>query len=941
MATQANLDLAQQLYVAYYGRPADPKGLTYWADQIEAKSVENVVNAFGTSEEFDARFGDQTNEQLVNNLYNQMFGRNAELEGLNYYSEQLASGESTLAEIALDIANGAQNEDATALSNKVAVADAFTTDIDTTEEVLAYQGTDAAQAARDFLSTVDETTDPAAVNVEAELAELVNNNDQNPGQAFTLTTGIDTSPAFDGGAGDDTYVGTDATYTTGDDLNGGDGSDTLKLVFANANSAAVDLTSIENVSIRDLNGNTVDASAWSGVTSLTNDRSSADVTVQDMAALPSISIVQGNGSDTIVTTTADLSGSADALTVNTTSANVGNVQVSNATTTTDTVEKLTIVNSGDSVIGAVTDTVGTPNLAALTSLSVSGSGSVDLDNSTYSGLTSVDSAGVAMALAVDNSGATAGTDTSISSTGADDSVTLTGANGAAGDAAVTSVSLGDGDNTVSVTAGSSLQEASVETGAGDDTITLDVSAATVNTSTASVTSGDGADTVTVTADADVALTANLGGGDDTLTIDAINATTDVTDAIDAGAGTDTLRATSTQMNTIGADADQVATLSNFEQMAISDGLADDQDLTAFGFDRITLESTVAGAATVTMASGNTIEFGSLGDNAAGGVVTAAVDGASDAGSFDDQVNIEANVDFAGATAFTARVDTAFVETVDVSVTDTDTDTAGTGAATVTLDSANRVDTINVAADQATTVAEGSANFTALNTFDASASSAGVTFSGANASQGVVFTGGTGADVLTGSGYADQMSGGDGKDTLSGGAGNDTIDGGAGADTIDGGAGNDTIDAGAGDDTVKSSAGADSITLGAGSDTVVYGAKADSSSANTDTVTDFTAGSDTLNFKAIVNGAASFNSTAVDVSGAADLSAALDLAVDAQDATTNSAVRFFEWDSNTYVVVDNNDGGGTPADTAGFTDGEDMVVELTGSVAVTADELVLA
>ena len=67
MATQESLDLAQTLYVAYYGRPADRAGLNYWADEIDANGVDAMVNAFGNSAEFEARFGNLSNEQLINN----------------------------------------------------------------------------------------------------------------------------------------------------------------------------------------------------------------------------------------------------------------------------------------------------------------------------------------------------------------------------------------------------------------------------------------------------------------------------------------------------------------------------------------------------------------------------------------------------------------------------------------------------------------------------------------------------------------------------------------------------------------------------------------------------------------------------------------------------------------------------------------------------------
>ena len=50
MATQASLNTIQSLYVAYYGRPADPAGLEFWAnllDQAEG-DLSGIINAFGT-----------------------------------------------------------------------------------------------------------------------------------------------------------------------------------------------------------------------------------------------------------------------------------------------------------------------------------------------------------------------------------------------------------------------------------------------------------------------------------------------------------------------------------------------------------------------------------------------------------------------------------------------------------------------------------------------------------------------------------------------------------------------------------------------------------------------------------------------------------------------------------------------------------------------------
>ncbi|WP_299313367.1 DUF4214 domain-containing protein, partial [uncultured Halomonas sp.] len=237
MATQESLNQAQLLYVAYYGRPADPQGQQYWAEQIDANGVGFILNAFGTSAEYENAFGNLSNSQLVNNLYNQLFGRDAEPAGLQFYVGLLSSGEKTLAEIAYEIAGGAQGDDAVALQNKLDVADAFTAGLDTTPEILAYEGDAAASSARDFLAGVDADTTVADVDVDGFINFLVTGDDGQPeppveGQELRLTaeadvlTGTSADDVFD--ASFTTIGGRDAnTLNSGDRLDGGEGTDTL------------------------------------------------------------------------------------------------------------------------------------------------------------------------------------------------------------------------------------------------------------------------------------------------------------------------------------------------------------------------------------------------------------------------------------------------------------------------------------------------------------------------------------------------------------------------------------------------------------------------------------------------------------------------------------------------------------------------------------------
>jgi hypothetical protein len=122
----------QKAYVAYYGRPADPGGLDYWATRMDAEggSLNAIIGAFGYSDEFNRRYGGLTNTQLVTLIYQQALGRDPDPAGLNWYVAELVAGRRTLQTITLDVLNGATTApDSTVVANKLAVAAYYTTKV--------------------------------------------------------------------------------------------------------------------------------------------------------------------------------------------------------------------------------------------------------------------------------------------------------------------------------------------------------------------------------------------------------------------------------------------------------------------------------------------------------------------------------------------------------------------------------------------------------------------------------------------------------------------------------------------------------------------------------------------------------------------------------------------------------------------------------------------
>ena len=165
MATKAFLEKA---YLAYFGRPVDPTGLTDFAASTEAQ----VADAFAASAESKALYGSTFNYAQINAIYLALFNREAEKAGLEYWYAKVADKTYTAAGAAIAILNGAQNADKTAIENKLAASAAFSAALDTASEMIGYSGDAAAAAARSFLSSVTTTAATAAA-VDAAVASTV------------------------------------------------------------------------------------------------------------------------------------------------------------------------------------------------------------------------------------------------------------------------------------------------------------------------------------------------------------------------------------------------------------------------------------------------------------------------------------------------------------------------------------------------------------------------------------------------------------------------------------------------------------------------------------------------------------------------------------------------------------------------------------------------
>ncbi len=172
----------QAMYIAYYSRPGDPGGVAYWAKRLEQSDGDSsaIINQFGNSAEYIDRLAGKDSEELINNIFVNLFGRDADAGGLVFYKNKLESGAITLASIALNISNGVSpgSSDAAIIDNKLDVAAAYTAYVDETSAEYGAQQINEAVTLIAAITSDQVTTAEAISNLEGALTQAAANTEK-------------------------------------------------------------------------------------------------------------------------------------------------------------------------------------------------------------------------------------------------------------------------------------------------------------------------------------------------------------------------------------------------------------------------------------------------------------------------------------------------------------------------------------------------------------------------------------------------------------------------------------------------------------------------------------------------------------------------------------------------------------------------------------------
>jgi len=117
-AENANNQNVTKLYIASFDRTPDTEGLSYWVNKSNFQ-LEQIATSFFDQDEMKAKYPTTTTtDNFVKSVYKNLFNREAEEDGLTYWTNRLDKKDISSSEFILAVVNGATGTDATILETK-------------------------------------------------------------------------------------------------------------------------------------------------------------------------------------------------------------------------------------------------------------------------------------------------------------------------------------------------------------------------------------------------------------------------------------------------------------------------------------------------------------------------------------------------------------------------------------------------------------------------------------------------------------------------------------------------------------------------------------------------------------------------------------------------------------------------------------------------------
>jgi len=703
--------------LAYFGRPADVSGLSFYADKTEAQ----VVAAFSASTESQAFFGSLNTLAQINTIYQNLFNRAAEPAGLTYWAGEINSGRLSLAQASMGILAGAQNADKLAVTNKLAAATAFTAALDTSAEMIGYQGTSVITSARAFLASVNDTaasltaaTATTALNASVATVVAAGASSASSTSGFTLTTGIDTPTTTTSTDITGTVNATVAasTFNTGDRISG---AKSVTITYANAGAevVAANLTDVTTFSGTMLAAAQVNAALFSNVSN-----------IQSLGGGLGFALTVNNG---LLASTYGVSGETSA----------GGITLASTRT-------------------VVTGTADVINFA------VTGSGTSTAD------------------VALVNSVAT-GVETATVATSGTNFFAISGVGFTAAATDGTTLNItGSGNNTINAAAMTNVSTYDMSTATGTNTLRLNGALTTSDV----VKGGTGADTLRVAQVGTAAAltvtgveTLRMATGSVTGTLNFATAPSFTALRVDgdtAEAGTNTLTGIGSTATALSYRGDELtanaATAQQFNNLTVTGSYTGTSDSLAVAVSNGGITQTAAGGYTLRTLNVAGVETMTIAVNDIAAGATATFTGITDTTLTSLSATSAGNVAFGTITTAAGAGNTGTLGTLNLS------GITGTGTSSLTLAD-------GVIASNLTITAAGGTGNTTVTSIGAEAAGDNIIYTGGAGVDNFTGTGFLGTITATLGAGADIFIGGGGIDTITGGEGGDTITGGAGADVI--------------------------------------------------------------------------------------------------------------------------------------------------------------